>query len=694
MKSILAIILAVAMVLGCFAACGKGGDTTTTPSGTSTTTTTPAAPVASGNGTAVATTEENTNVEQVVKTLYHDEISDWNPLHPSSGSTWCNWIDTLVEYDNFGMCQPCLAESWTKESFTYVDADGEDHEGQKWIFKIREGVQWQYRDGSDYGEDVCAQDWVTSIEWILDPANTARTADLVFDFIGAEDYYYAMESYEAGVGEQPDFDTVGIKAISRYELEMDLMDPCPYFLSRLTYNWGYPTNAKFMEEMGDQFGTSCDTFLYCGAFLIEEWEQNSYMIEVRNPKYWDIEDIHIERLESTYNAEANTLAPELLLRGEISSCDIPTSQLDEWLADPAKAELIRPNRPGTYSYFYLVNAMPTYEEKNVDGYQLDHEQWMAAANNVNFRKALYYGLDRIKAITCYDPYTPETYELRSITPYNFCAADGEDYPSLAALKPWTEKELFNEDLAREYMDKAVAELTAQGVSLPIVMYMPYQTDSNQVAMSVVVQQQMEAVFNKDQEVIHFVIEGYPSTDYLATTRRAGNYSFMMSYWGPDYADPETWTDPFNLGQAYNYFWHLDGYATAAKEGEEGARKGRNGYDETWWKDFNYNKMVQEASKECVDLSKRYNAFAETEAWLLDQAVVIPLATLGGCGYMSSYLNPFESQFAAFGVSDGRYKYQVVMAAPMSTETYLHDLEIWTQERADRISAAQAAGIDY
>ena len=58
------------------------------------------------------------------------------------------------------------------------------------------------------------------------------------------------------------------------------------------------------------------------------------------------------------------------------------------------------------------------------------------------------------------------------------------------------------------------------------------------------------------------------------------------------------------------------------------------------------------------------------------------------------MNPFESQYAAFGVSDGRYKYQVVMKAPMNTDQYFEALEVWEQERADRISAAQAAGIDY
>ena len=444
--------------------------------------------------------------------------------------------------------------------------------------------------------------------------------------------------------------------------------------------------------MGDKFGTDNTTILYNGAFLCSEWEQNSYQINVKNPEYWDIDKIFVERLEKRYNAEQSTLAPEMLLRGEVSSADIPTSQVDEWLADPKKADLIRPNRPGNYSYWYLINFMPTYEEKTVDGYKLDRAQWLAAANNLNFRKALYYGLDRLKAISCYDPHTPENELIRTITPPNFCAADGVDYTELEALKPYSDVDQFQSEKALEYRDAAKAELEAAGVSLPIVAYMPYELDSTQTDLAVVVSQQLEALLGED--FIKFVLEGYPSTDYLNTTRRAGNYSFMLSYWGPDYADPETWTEPFALGQAYNYIWHMDGMATQTTEGDPDGRKGRSGFDETWWKDSTYDKKVKAAAEEVVDLSKRYNAFAEVEAWLLDQAVVIPIGTLGGCGYVSSYMNCFESQYAPFGASSSRYKYQYVMAKPMNTEEYQAGLKVWEAERARRISEAQKNGIDY
>lgn len=557
-------------------------------------------------------------------------------------------------------------------------------DGLTWTFKIREGVKWQRYDGSEYGENVKAEDWVTSAKWILDPANTARTADLLFDMVGAEDYYMALES-----GTEANWDNVGIKAISEYELQFTLTAPCPWFLSRLTYNWGYPTCAKFLDEMGESFGTNNDTILYCGAFLCSQYEPNSYVISTRNPLYWDIDKIHVERIEEKYNAETDTLAPEALLRGEVTVADIPTDQIDGWMNDPSKAKLIRPNRPGSYSYFFLVNFMPTYTER--DG--LSHEQWLKAANNMNFRKSLYYGLDRIKGLGCYDPYTPEDYELRTITPYNFCAADGKDYPYLDALKAITETEQFQPETAIEYRDKARAELEAAGVTFPIMAYMPYNSESTQQTnLAVIVSQQLEELLGTDY--IKFIIEGYPDTDYLSTTRRAGNYSFMMSYWGPDYADPETWTDPFNLGQAYNYIWRADGMATETTKEDPAGRMGRTGYDETYWKDFVYDQKVAEATAETVDNSKRYNALAEAEAWLIDQAFVIPFGVLGGCGYMSSCMNPFESQYAPFGMSDDRYKYQWVYEKPFSTEQYLEMLPVWEAERAERIAYAEANGIDY
>ena len=55
------------------------------------------------------------------------------------------------------------------------------------------------------------------------------------------------------------------------------------------------------------------------------------------------------------------------------------------------------------------------------------------------------------------------------------------------------------------------------------------------------------------DYIDVVVEAGPSTNFLSTVRRAGDYGFMKCNWGADYADPQTWTDPFaEFDNSYNF----------------------------------------------------------------------------------------------------------------------------------------------
>ena len=81
---------------------------------------------------------------------------------------------------------------------------------------------------------------------------------------------------------------------------------------------------------------------------------------VNNETYWDKDNVHIQKLHYRYNKEAGKLAPDLFLQGEISSADIPSSILQDWLDDPARKDLVRPNLPSTYSYFYAFNFDPHF----------------------------------------------------------------------------------------------------------------------------------------------------------------------------------------------------------------------------------------------------------------------------------------------------------------------------------------------
>ena len=73
----------------------------------------------------------------------------------------------------------------------------------------------------------------------------------------------------------------------------------------------------------------------------------------------------------------------------------------------------------------------------------------------------------------------------------------------------------------------------------------------------------------------------------------------------------------------------------------------------------YTNLTNKAKAEVRDIKKRYELFAEAEAFLIKEAFVIPYA-VGGGGYAAGRLNPFESQYSPFGVSSQRYKGQRIM----------------------------------
>ena len=89
----------------------------------------------------------------------------------------------------------------------------------------------------------------------------------------------------------------------------------------------------------------------------------------------------------------------------------------------------------------------------------------------------------------------------------------------------------------------MTELTAEGATFPIKVLMKYNpSTTNWAEECAVVEQQMEGVLGTD--FIDIIVEAGPSDSFLTQVRRSGDYAFMKCGWGADYADPETWTDPF------------------------------------------------------------------------------------------------------------------------------------------------------
>ena len=602
--------------------------------------------------------------EQIYYDVYSAEWVTLNYMYKSASGGTANFVDTLVEYDNYGILQPCLAESWECSE-----------DGLTWTFHIRPGVQWMTADMEEYGAEVVADDFVYSASRVLDSTleQVSKTSDILYVIKNAEAYFNGECEWE----------DVGVKAIDDYTLQYTLEQPVAYFESMLSYVCFMPCNREFGEEMGEDFGTGNYSLLYNGAFILNEWEPNANRVLIRNPEYWDIEDIHIEEIRMTFNSEASMLSAELFKRGEVMTASLTASEAQTWLADPELSQMLRPSRAAfNFSFWYAFN----FYIKGADGsytYPAEYnpENYFAAAQNKNFRKSIFHALDRVGAMMTKvsDEASARSLMINTITPPGFATGAGE-YTQTGSLAAIANTDSYNADLALEYKAKAVEELTAAGVTFPVVLYMPYNTgESDLTQRAQVVEQQLEGLLGSDY--IDIVLEGYANDNYLNTTRRAGNYSFMEVYWGPDYADPYTFTDPFRVSQKYAYIFMGNGLGTPATEDTPGAKQDRLG---SYWTDLVYDQMVEPAYTE-QDLAKRYAILAEAEAWLIDEAYVIPFCMDGG-GYVASYLNPFESQYAPFGVSENRYKYQWIYETPMGMDEYETALAEWEAERDARLAA--------
>ncbi len=654
-KRLLAVLLTAAMVGSLVAGCSGSSSS----SGSGSTSTETAASADTGSDTAAASAD----TEGIYRVLYSGEVSTLNYL--ITGTTndqkvGANTVDTLTEYDNDGNILPSLATDWTY-----------DDDALTWTFTIREDQWWIDNEANKIAE-VTAQDFVDAMKYVLTPEYNSATASLTFGVIkNAEEYYNG----QAGDGDVIDFDEVGVKALDDHTLEYTLATEVPYFLSMLTYVTFMPAYGPQLEELGDSFATSADTMYYCGAYYLSVYEPQVQRVLTKNPYNWDAEHVYINEVQMTYNSEDSTIGPEMAKRGEIDYTSLGSDIVDAWLADPETADMVSMERPAIdYSYFYCFNfnvyALDEDGVRKDDGtYSIDEKyepwNWEIAVNNENFRQSIKHAISRISTVavaTGGDTEVGQAYIQNTITPEGFAvnSETGKDYTESAAFANATAADFFDTDLALQYKEAAMAELEAEGVTFPVKVLVRYNPGStNWEEQSTVLAQQLMSVLGNDY--IDVIVEAGPSDGFLGAVRRACDYMLLLCNWGADYADPETFTDPFYQMAKDDGTYDIGGrYAFMSYAVTDNTASGDTVRE--------YFDLVEAAKAQTSDISARYDAFAEAEAYLIDHALVVPYGT-DVSGYVVSKLDVWEGQYAAFGVSALRYKGQHLLDHFVSMDEY-------------------------
>ena len=585
-----------------------------------------------------------------------------------------NLVDGLLENDSYGNLTPALAEEWS------VSADG-----LTYTYKLRKDAKWYTADGEEYAP-VKAQDFVTGIKYAAD--NKGQAMDLIQNSIkGLNDYV---------TGATDDFTTVGVKALDDYTVEYTLTRPEPYWNSKTTNSILFPVNEEFLKSKDKDFGTlTPGSILYNGPYLLKDFTSKSSIEYVKNPHYYDHDKVTIEKVKLAYFDGSDQ---EMTIRnfesGAYTLAGVyPNSSSYAKTKEKYQDNIVYSLQDKTSWYFnfnvnrkaYNHTAKTTDEQK---------KSTQTAILNKNFRQALNFAIDRTAYSAQSNGEEAASKTLRNtLVPPTFVQIGDKTFGEVTASKlvnygsEWSGINLadaqdgyFNKEKAQAKFAEAKKELEAQGVTFPIHLDVPVdQTNKNAVSGMNSVKQTLETVLGSDNVVIdvqQLSTDDFGNVAFLAPNPAARDYDLNFDGWVGDYQDPSTYLDPFNAESGF----YLKIFGLDAKEDQELIKS--LGLD-------TYTKLLKEADAENKDVAKRYEKYAEAQAWMIDNSLIMSTMSNGGTASVTK-VTPFTRAYSLVGIKgDGNnYKYMRLQKDPVTKKQFDEAKAKWEEESKKAIEKSQ------
>ena len=523
-KQIGVIVLALAMVIGLIG-CGTKGATASTAPETS------ASPAATSS---------------ILNVMVEVEVASLDPQVADDGTSFeviADFTDGLKQMDKDGgvIDALCADEKVSDDGLTYT-------------FKIRDDANWAN------GDPVTAADFVFGWQRAVDPATASEYAYMLSD-IGQVKNAAAIIA-----GEKPVTD-LGVKAVDEKTLEVTLEVPVSYFDQLLYFPTYYPVNQKFYESCKGNFGTSPETTLSNGAFILTSYEPaaTNFTLE-KNPNYYDAAKVQLAGL----NYQVIKDSQQALLSYQNNDLDIillSGDQVDQVKDDPEFKSV------GAGYLWYIRPNVSKYPE----------------LANLNMRMALTFALDRQ---TLVDSVLKDGSKatFTAVPPQFATGPSGDDFS--ANQEEFKDVCAFDATKATEYYEKAKTELGKDKFEFEMIV------DDTEIQQNVAAAIQDE--IQKTLPGVTITLRVEPKKQRVKDCQD-GNFCLALTRWGPDYADPMTYLGMWITNNSNNY---------------------------GLWTNADYDALIAQCTTGDLktDPAGRWTALKQAEKIAMDQAVIFPLYT--------------------------------------------------------------------
>lgn len=575
---------------------------------------------------------------------------------------YANFIDGLSENDSKGNFIPATSLGEPKIS----------DDGLEITYSIRPGVQWITSDLQVYDE-LKPSDYVTGMKHAV--KEQSDTLYLVSDSIVGLKEYISDQS----IG----FDNVGIVADDEaMTLTYKLLRPEPFFNTKTTYGILFPINEAFLESKGEDFGASKpDGILYNGPFILSNNTEKTKIEYIKNPYYWDKDNVFLEKVSFDFFDQKDI---DSLVRGYedgtyTAARVFPNSagypSVLEKYSDSINASL---TTGSTFNITFNLNRVASKNTHHTDSSKEDAHK---ALLNKSFRQSLMFAINKGSYLAQNVGNDMKETSIRNIlTPSHFVHVGDKSYADvvkekLVALNPelYADVDLndgvegvYNPEKAKKLFAQAINELG--DVSLPIQIDLPAISESDLfLNQAKSLKSSIEDSLGKENIQVNIVLLSkteYQQGSFFVETGSDSDFDMSTaSGWSADFVDPSGYLEIYNPinGSNLNYLGLNPEISEVGMEAANQEVLTSQGF-------YDYNELLNNADNIIKDIDKRYEAYAEAEAWLFDNVLQIPLQAGGGMPSVSN-ITPFTKPTSFTGLGSARFKFMKIQDTIVTQEQF-------------------------